>query len=151
MIVADLIFPHLSVTSKKQALRAIAEETARLYNGNADTLLTAMMERERIGTTGIGMGIAIPHVKLPNIHKMHGVLARLSSPIDYDSIDGKPVDVIFALLAPAESKTTQHLKALAHISRFLKDASNAAAIRMAADDATIRKVVEIWVSDQAAV
>ncbi len=85
--------------------------------------------RERIGTTGIGGGVAIPHVKVPGVSRTYGVLARMHAPLDYDAIDGEPVDIIFMLLAPAESKTTQHLKVLAQMSRFLKDSTMVAALR----------------------
>lgn len=150
MISADLIIPALEATSKKKAFRAIAEEIAEKIGGNADDLLTALLDRERIGTTGIGQGVAIPHIKIPGAERMYGVLVRLETPVDYDAIDNLPVDIIFMLLAPAESKTTQHLKMLAQISRFLKDAKTCDAIRSAKETETLLGVLTEWVNEQAA-
>jgi PTS system nitrogen regulatory IIA component len=150
MISADLIMPGLAASSKKQAFRAIAEKTAELFGGDAKQILDALLDRERIGSTGIGCGVAIPHIKLANISRMYGVLARLETPVDYDAVDGKPVDIIFLLLAPAEAKTTQHLKMLAHISRFLKDNATCAAIRDAAGNADIEALLAAWAKSQAA-
>jgi PTS system nitrogen regulatory IIA component len=78
------------------------------------------MERERLGTTGVGNGIAIPHGKLANLDKLYGLFARLEKPIDFQAIDKQPVDLIFLLLAP-ESAGADHLKALARVSRLLRD------------------------------
>lgn len=150
MITADLIIPALQANSKKQAFRAIAEATCEALGGNPEALLTALIERERIGTTGIGCGVAIPHIKLPTVDKMHGVLARLETPVDYDAIDGAPVDIVFMLLAPADSKTTQHLKVLAHISRFLKDQNTCRCIRETDDRARLAELLLEWAKTQAA-
>lgn len=150
MITADLIIPALEATSKKKAFRAIAEEIAEKIGGDADSLLTALLDRERIGTTGIGQGVAIPHIKIAGAERMYGVLARLEAPVDYDAIDNLPVDIIFMLLAPAESKTTQHLKMLAQISRFLKDPKICDALRSASEAETIANVLTEWSSAQAA-
>lgn len=150
MITADLIIPNLSASSKKKAFRAIAEEIAETIGGDADDLLNALMDRERIGTTGIGCGVAIPHIKVPNTERMYGVLVRLEEPVDYDAIDGEPVDIIFMLLAPAESKTTQHLKMLAHISRFLKDEKTCAALRAAEEAKHMTALLTEWANSQAA-
>lgn len=150
MISADLIIPNLPATSKKQVFQAMSEQTAPLFRGDADALLTALLDRERIGSTGIGNGVAIPHIKVAKATQMYGVLVRLESPVDYDAIDDAPVDIIFMLIAPAESKTTQHLKMLAYISRFLKDEKNVAAIRATADPAALAEIVNSWVRSQAA-
>lgn len=150
MITADLIIPALEATSKKKAFRAIAEEIAEKIGGDADSLLTALLDRERIGTTGIGQGVAIPHIKIAGAERMYGVLARLEAPVDYDAIDNLPVDIIFMLLAPAESKTTQHLKMLAQISRFLKDPKICDTLRSASEAETIANVLTEWSSAQAA-
>jgi len=150
MITADLIIPNLPASSKKKAFRAIAEEIADNIGGDPDDLLNALMDRERIGTTGIGCGVAIPHIKVPNTERMYGVLVRLEEPVDYDAIDGEPVDIIFMLLAPAESKTTQHLKMLAHISRFLKDEKTCTALRAAQEVGHITALLAEWANSQAA-
>ena len=150
MITADLIMPNLAATSKKQAFRLIAEQTATLFNGDAKEILDALQDRERIGSTGIGCGVAIPHIKIKKIHKMYGVLARLQTPVDYDAIDGAPVDIIFMLLAPADAKTTQHLKMLAHISRFLRDNHTCSRIRGTDERDMIADLLLEWAKTQAA-
>ncbi|MCG8508909.1 MAG: PTS sugar transporter subunit IIA, partial [Rhodospirillales bacterium] len=87
-----------------------------------------LLERERLGTTGVGNGIAIPHGKLPSLEGLYGVFARLENPIDFDSIDEQPVDLIFLLLAP-ESAGADHLKALARVSRLLRDKASVEKLR----------------------
>ncbi len=149
VIQADVIISNLSATSKRQAFRAIAERTALLFNGDAEALLTALLERERIGTTGIGGGVAIPHVKVPGVDRTYGVLVRMKDPVDYDAIDGEPVDIVFMLLAPAESKTTQHLKVLAQMSRFLKDSTTIGALRATRDESEISSLVRGWIASHA--
>jgi len=150
MITADLILPALEATSKKQAFRAIAEATSEEFGGDPEILFDALIDRERIGTTGIGGGVAIPHIKLPTVSRMYGVLARLEAPVDYDAIDNAPVDIIFMLLAPTESKTTQHLKVLAHISRFLKNADTCRCIRENGNHDSISGLLAEWAKNQAA-
>ncbi len=149
VIQADMIIGGLSATSKRQAFRAIAERTALMFGGDSEALLTALLERERIGTTGIGGGVAIPHVKVPGVSRTYGVLVRMNTPLDYDAIDGEPVDIIFMLLAPAESKTTQHLKVLAQMSRFLKDNSTVSSLRATRDESVIANLVRSWVAAHA--
>lgn len=150
MISADLILPDLRATSKKQAFRAIAEAVAPLAGGDAEAVFDALMARERIGSTGIGGGVAIPHVKLECVDRIFGVLARLDAPVDYDAIDGAPVDLIFTMLVPAASRTTQHLKVLAHVSRFLKDARTCEALRGTQEQKKIAELLIEWSRSQAA-
>jgi PTS system nitrogen regulatory IIA component len=127
MEIADLIGPKsviadLRATSKKQALQELAERAATLTGLHERQIFDVLLERERLGTTGVGNGIAIPHGKLAGLKKLHGVFARLSTPIDFESIDERPVDLIFLLLAP-ETAGADHLKALARVSRLLRDQS----------------------------
>ena len=150
MITADLIIPDLKATSKRQAFRQLAEATVGIFGGNPENVLDALLDRERIGSTGIGCGVAIPHIKLAHVKKMYGILARLDKPVDYDAIDSKPVDLIFMLVAPADSKTTQHLKMLAHISRLLKDAGTCDAIRGTCEQTKIAELLNQWAKTQAA-
>jgi PTS system nitrogen regulatory IIA component len=89
-----------------------------------------LLEREKLGTTGVGTGIAIPHGKLPDLDKLHGMFARLEHPIDFEAIDEQPVDLIFLLLAP-ESAGADHLKALARVSRLLRDSDACESLRKA--------------------
>lgn len=144
----DLVIGNLAATSKRQALRQIAARTAGLFGGNEEDLLNALMDRERIGTTGIGGGVAIPHIKTAAVDRPYSVLVRLSSPVDYDAVDSAPVDIIFLLLAPSASKTTQYLKVLAQMSRFLKDPATCGAIRDTADESVISGIVARWLRDQ---
>lgn len=125
MEIVDLITPNsvianLRVTSKKQALQELARYAANLTGEQERAIFDVLLERERLGTTGVGAGVAIPHGKLPGLKRLHGVFARLETPIDFESVDEQPVDLIFLLLAP-ESAGADHLKALARVSRLLRD------------------------------
>lgn len=150
MITVDVIIENLRASGKKQALECIAEKAAELFFGNPDSVLSALVERERIGSTGIGCGVAIPHVKIVGLKRIYGVLAYLPHPVDFGAIDNQPVDIIFALLAPAGDKTTQHLKALAHVSRFLRDAEACTRIRNSSQEGEIAQALETWIRKQAA-
>lgn len=125
MEIADLVslqsvIPNLRATSKKQALQELARRAADLTGLHERAIFDVLLERERLGTTGVGNGIAIPHGKLANFERLYGLFARLEKPINFDSIDEQPVDLIFLLLAP-ESAGADHLKALARVSRLLRD------------------------------
>lgn len=125
MEISDLIKPDhviakLRATSKKQALQDLAKRAAEITGQPERALFSTLMKRERLGTTGVGNGIAIPHGKLATLDKLYGLFARLDQPIDFDAIDDRPVDLIFLLLAP-ESSGADHLKALARVSRLLRD------------------------------
>lgn len=125
MELADLLQPQqviarLRATSKKQALQELAKRAAEITGQSERAIFSTLMKRERLGTTGVGNGIAIPHGKLPGLDRMYGIFARLDHPIDFEAIDERPVDLIFMLLAP-ESSAADHLKALARVSRLLRD------------------------------
>ncbi len=125
MEIADLltpnsIIPNLRVPSKKQALQELARFAAGLTGQHERTIFEVLLERERLGTTGVGAGVAIPHGKLPGLKRLYGVFARLDTAIDFESVDEQPVDLIFLLLAP-ETAGADHLKALARVSRLLRD------------------------------
>jgi len=125
MDIADLISPasvvaNLRVGSKKQALQDLAKRAAETTGLSERAIFEVLLERERLGTTGVGNGIAIPHGKLPGLRQLYGLFARLETPIDFDSVDEQPVDLIFLLLAP-EAAGADHLKALARVSRLLRD------------------------------
>jgi len=105
MEITDLVTPaavvaSLKATSKKQALQELARRAAELTGEQERAIFDVLLERERLGTTGVGDGVAIPHGKLPNLRKLVGVFARLERPIDFEAIDEQPVDLIFLLLAP---------------------------------------------------
>jgi len=116
------VVPSLRATNKKQALQDLARRAAEITHQPERRIFEALLERERLGTTGIGNGIAIPHAKLAGLDRLHGLFARAEVPIDFDSIDDQPVDLIFLLLAP-EGAGADHLKALARVSRLLRDRS----------------------------
>ncbi len=110
---------NVSVNSKRQALQVIADIAARQLGLDSATIHHALLEREKLGSTGVGMGVAVPHAALAGLDRMHGVFLRLEAAIDYEAIDDRPVDLIFALLAP-EDAGTEHLRALAKVSRVLR-------------------------------
>src|SRR3954466_7788663 len=129
MDLAELLRPegvvaNLRVVAKKQALQELAKRAAEvpeLKGRIAERdIFDVLLERERLGTTGVGSGIAIPHGKLADVKSMFGLFARLDNPVDFEAIDEQPVDLIFLLLAP-EGAGADHLKALARVSRLLRD------------------------------
>jgi PTS system nitrogen regulatory IIA component len=120
LVAPQAVIPALKVNNKKQALQEIAERAAELTGGAEREILDVLMQRGRLGSTAIGNGIAIPHGKLPKLDRLFGLFARLDRPIDFEALDGQPVDLIFLLLAP-ENAGADHLKALARIARLLRD------------------------------
>ena len=126
------IVANLKASSKKQALQELSQQAAVLTGLHERTIFDVLLQREKLGTTGIGRGIAIPHGKMQELERLHGIFARLPKPVDFDAIDEQPVDLIFLLLAP-ESAGADHLKALARISRLLRDDAICAKLRGADD------------------
>ncbi|MCR9077260.1 MAG: PTS IIA-like nitrogen regulatory protein PtsN [bacterium] len=122
LISTEGIVPSLRVTSKKQLLQELARKAGALTGIESREIFDVLLERERLGTTGVGNGIAIPHGKLAKLDRLHAVFARLDKPVDFDSIDDDPVDLVVLLLAP-EAAGADHLKALARVSRLLRDRS----------------------------
>lgn len=118
----DGVIANLKANSKKQALQELSARAARITGQHERVIFDTLLERERLGTTGVGNGIAIPHGRLPGLDKLYGLFARVERAVDFDSIDEMPVDLIFLLLAP-ESAGADHLKALARVSRLLRDKS----------------------------
>ena len=117
---ADRIVTSLEAGSKKHAIQELAGTAAAQTGLEEHEIFAVLMERERLGTTGVGSGIAIPHGKMVALDNLFGCFARLDNPVDFDAVDGEPVDLIFLLLAP-ESAGAEHLKALARISRVLRN------------------------------
>jgi PTS system nitrogen regulatory IIA component len=120
IIAIDSVILHMKASSKKEALQELARTASEILGLERREVFDVLLERERLGTTGIGGGIAIPHGKLASLDRLYGVFARADRAIDFDSIDDRPVDLIFLLLAP-ESAGADHLKALARVSRLLRD------------------------------
>ncbi len=129
---AEAVIPGLRVNGKKQALQELSERAAAISRLPAREIFDAILQRERLGPTGVGDGVAIPHGKLTKCERICGVFAKLERPIDFEALDGLPVDLIFLLIAP-ESAGADHLKALAAIARVLRKPGVAGQLRGARD------------------
>lgn len=136
LIEASAILPALKANSKKQLLQLLAEKAAGITGIPEREIFDTILQRERLGSTGVGNGIAIPHGKLPGVKRITGVFARLETPIDFEALDDQPVDLVFLLLAP-ESAGADHLKALSRIARMLRDGDTVTKIRATRDPAAI--------------
>ena len=113
------VTPKAAVPSKRQALSLVAETAARRFGLDAGLVLEALLAREQLGSTGVGSGVAVPHARTPGLDRIRAVFFGLESPIDYGSVDGQPVDLLFALLAP-EDAGPEHLQAFARVARLLR-------------------------------
>jgi PTS system nitrogen regulatory IIA component len=122
------VIPALKANSKKQAIAQLAARAAALTGQNERVIADTLLQREKLGSTGLGQGVAIPHAKLPKLAKLFGIFARLDRAIEFESLDNQPVDLIFLLLAP-EGAGADHLKALARIARLLRDPEVAQKLR----------------------
>ena len=120
LIGPDAVLANAKATGKKSLLAELAHRAAGLYGVDERRLFELLIERERLGSTGIGGGIAIPHGRMPGLAAPHGLFARVSAPVDFDAIDERPIDIVFLLIAP-EGAGADHLKALARVSRLLRD------------------------------
>ncbi|MBL8670709.1 MAG: PTS IIA-like nitrogen regulatory protein PtsN [Alphaproteobacteria bacterium] len=145
----DAVIANLRVSSKKQALQEIAKRAAGQTGQAERSIFEVLLERERLGSTGVGNGIAIPHGKLPGIQRICGLFARLHHPIDFEAIDEQPVDLLFLLLAP-EGAGADHLKALARISRTLRDATLCEKLRGSDTPASLYALLTAEPENQAA-
>jgi PTS system nitrogen regulatory IIA component len=132
LVLPNAIIPALKVNGKKQALQELSARAAELTGQNDRVIFDILMQREKLGSTGVGNGIAIPHGKLPNLGKLFGLFARLDRAIDFEALDGQPVDLVFLLLAP-EGAGADHLKALARVARLLRDPDVARKLRDSRD------------------
>ena len=129
-----------AVTSKKRLLHEIGEIAATVYGLKANDVCAALQERESLGPTGVGHGIALPHARLSDLEKVHGVFVRVEKPVDFDSVDRQPVDLVFALLAPLDAGV-DHLKALAMVSRTMRDPALCTKLRANADQTTLHTLL----------
>ena len=141
MEIVDLLSPsavvaHLKAANKKQVLQELAQKAAALTGLPERRIYDTLAEREKLGSTGMGQGIAIPHGRVPGIEKMTGVFAQLDHPVDFDAMDDQPVDLVFLLLAP-EGAGADHLKALARVSRVLRNQSTCEKLRAASQPAAL--------------
>jgi len=110
---------RVSGANKKKVLAVIAEIAARNFHLDAGDVLDALSEREAAGSTGVGYGVAVPHARLEGLQRMRGVFVRLENPVDFESVDDQPVDLLFALFAP-KNAGAEHLRALARVSRIMR-------------------------------
>ncbi len=145
MTLTDLLSPAavispLRANGKKQALQELAQHAAALTGLPDREIFEALLQRERLGSTGIGDGIAIPHGRMPGIDRLVGLFARAEKPIDFDALDGQPVDIIFVLIAP-EGAGADHLKALARVARVLRNQPVLEQVRKIRDPAAIYAIL----------
>ena len=140
LVALQAVVPALKVNSKKQALQELAAKAAGLTGQNERAVFEVLLQREKLGTTAVGYGVAIPHGKLPKLDRLFGLFARLDRPIDFEALDGQPVDLVFLLLAP-EAAGADHLKALARVARLLRDPDTARKLRESRDADAIYAVL----------
>jgi PTS system nitrogen regulatory IIA component len=132
LLAPEAVLPSLKAQGKKQLLQELSERIAPFCDAPERRILETLIERERLGSTGMGQGIAIPHGRLAGLKKITGMFARLETPIAYDAVDNQPVDLVFLLLAP-EGAGADHLKALARVSRLLRNQQTCEKLRAAKD------------------
>lgn len=142
LVAHNAIIPTLKVNGKKQTLHELAARAAELSGQNERTIFEILLQREKLGSTGVGNGIAIPHGKLPKLSRLFGLFARLERPVDFESLDGQAVDLVFLLLAP-EGAGADHLKALARVARLLRDPDVARKLRDSRDAEAIYAVLTL--------
>ncbi|MEM7619167.1 MAG: PTS IIA-like nitrogen regulatory protein PtsN [Pseudomonadota bacterium] len=140
MITQNGILPCLKVSSKKQVLQELSAQAAKLTGTDQRDIFDILLQRERLGSTGVGNGVAIPHGKLSHLEHIVSIFAKLDHPVNFESIDGQPVDLVFLLLAP-ESSGADHLKALARISRLLREPTALEKLRSATSVSALYSVL----------
>lgn len=145
MRIGDILSPaavrsQVQVNSKKRLFQDLADMAAQAYGLNAAQTLDALQERESLGATGVGQGVALPHARIPGLDRVTGLFLRLEKPIDFDAVDRQPVDLVFTLLAP-DTPGVEHLKALALVSRTLRDPDIRAKLRANDDPVTLHALL----------
>ncbi len=138
-----------SATSKKRLFQSIGETARSVYDLDTETAISALQERESLGPTGVGHGVAVPHARVDGISKVLGVFFRLEKPLDYGSVDKAPVDLVFALFAPRDAGV-DHLTALAFISRTLRNPRVCEKLRANEDPAKIFAILSATEDSKAA-
>ena len=149
LLAPDGVIPALKATCKKQVLQELAERASELTKLEPREIYDTLLQRERLGSTGLGRGIAIPHVKFRTLDDIVCIFARLEQPVDFESHDGEPVDIVFLLLAP-EHASGDHLKALARISRLVREPATMEQLRSAKDARAIREILTTPAASHAA-
>jgi PTS system nitrogen regulatory IIA component len=149
LLTRDGVLASLRAQNKKQALQEMSAHAARLTGLEQRDLYEHMLQREKLGSTGLGRGIAIPHIRCRGIDRVICAFARLADPIPFEAIDGDPVDLMFLLISP-EHASGDHLKALARISRILREPAHIERLRAARDAAAIYAILTTPVTSHAA-
>ena len=149
LITPASVIPALKAANKKQALQLLAAKAAEITKLDQRQILETLLQREHLGSTGVGRGIAIPHGRMAGLERIVSVFAKLETPIAFDAIDSEPVDLVFLLLAP-EHAGAEHLKALARISRLLRDALALEKLRASHDREALYAVLTQPLASQAA-
>lgn len=129
-----------ATTSKKRLFHDLGEMASACYGLDAGTVIDALLEREALGPTGVGNGVALPHARLHHLDRVRGMFFRLERPLDFDAVDRQPVDLVFTILAPANAGV-DHLKALALVSRTMRDTGVCAKLRANSDVATLHTIL----------
>jgi nitrogen PTS system EIIA component len=145
MTIASLISPDAVVSgiagnNRKQVLQTLSEHVSQLSGLDERAIFETLLQRERLGTTAVGQGIAIPHGRIAGLKRLVGLFAKLARPVDFEAMDGQGVDLVFVLLAP-EDAGADHLQALARIARLFRGASVAQKLRQADDEAALYAIL----------
>ena len=146
LLAANGVVLRGGASSKRQALHAVAEAASHVLNIDDARIFEALMEREALGSTGLGSGVAVPHARLRDIERVTGVFVRLDTPVAFDAVDDRPVDLLFALFAPPQDGA-EHLRALAAVSRALRSSELREQLRQARTTDAVRA---LFVKDQPA-
>lgn len=154
MRISNLLKPNAvrtfgSASSKKRVLQELGQIAANVYGLDAQKVAEALNEREALGPTGVGHGVALPHARLSGLADVSAIFLLLEKPVSFDSVDRQPVDLVVALLAPPEAGV-EHLKALAMVSRTLRDKNTRAKLRANADPATLYTILTATETEQTA-
>ncbi len=149
ILVSEAVAATQSVSSKKRLLLEIAEQAEALNGLSKQKVFEALQERELLGATGMGKGIAVPHARMADVDRVIGFFTRLEEGVNFDSVDGQPVDLVFTLLAP-EDAGADHLKALARVSRTLRDDATCRKLRSTNDAAALFAILTETAKSEAA-
>lgn len=136
----DAVITDIKASSKKQVLQALSEKASELTGLSARDIFDTIIQREKLGSTGVGNGVAIPHGKFSKYDRITGLFVRLERPVDFDALDDQPVDMIMMLLAPEEAGA-DHLKALSRVARVMRDRQRMDAIRNTDDSDAIHALM----------
>jgi PTS system nitrogen regulatory IIA component len=141
LLAPDRIFTDTDITSKKRLLEFLAEKASEAIELSQTEIFNKLLERERLGSTGLGQGFAVPHARLDNLQHTHACFAKLGTPVNYDAMDHQPVDLIFAIFLP-EASTEEHLRILAALAKIFSQPAITHKIRNCNDASEIIRIIE---------